>query len=188
MKLKTITMPAEEPISMTEAKLHLKIDGSDEDFTLPGLIKQAREYCEDFQNKKYITQTLEAYLDSFPNGSIEFRNCSPVQSITSIIYADSKGTDITFDSSNYGLDNVAFVNSIYLNHGKSWPSVVLKPVNGIKIRFIAGYGNAAAVPETIKQAMILHMKILHNAMLPADQEMYEKRRDSLLGMRRVVPV
>jgi uncharacterized phiE125 gp8 family phage protein len=188
MKLKMIIPPTEEPLSLAEAKIHLKVDGSDEDLTLPGLIKQAREYCEGYQNKRYITQTLEAYLDNFPCGNIEFRECSPVQSITSITYTDKDGKDTIFDSANYSLDNVAFVNEVYLNYGKNWPSITLKPINGVKIRFIAGYGNAASVPETVKHAMILHMKVLHAAMFPEDQKLYEKRRDSLLGQRRVVPV
>lgn len=188
MKLKVITPPSEEPLSLAEAKQYLKVDGNDEDSTLPGLIKQAREYCEDYQNKKYVTQTLEAYLDSFPDGDIEFRDCSPVQLITNITHTDVNNVDSVVNTTDYILDNVAFVNKVCLNYGKAWPSATLKPVNGVKIRFVAGYGNAAAVPETIKQAMILHMKILHDAMFPDDQKLYEKRRDSLLGLRRVIPV
>lgn len=179
-----------EPLTLTEAKQHLRISGTDDDILVISLIKQAREYCEDYQGRKYITQTLEAYLDKFPdnNESIKFGNCSPVQSIESIKYTDYLGVEYTFDAANYSLDNVSFVNKIDLNYGKTWPTVTLKPTNSIKIRFTAGYGDALAVPETIKWAMVLHMRILYDDYRPDEREKLEQARDALLSMNRVVPV
>lgn len=188
MKLKVITPPAAEPLSLTEAKNHLRVDGTNDDALITSLIKQAREYCEDYQGKKYITQTLEAYLDEFPDNSIEFRDCSPVQSVESIKYTDYLGVEYTFDAANYSLDNVSFVNKIDLAYGKTWPTTTLKPTNGIKIRFVAGYGDALAVPETVKWAMVLHMRILYDDYRPDERQKLEQARDALLGMRRVVPV
>lgn len=187
MKLKTITPPSTEPLTLIEAKQYLKA-AEEDDITILSLIKQAREYCEDYQSKKYIAQTLEAYLDQFPCGSIEFRDCSPVQSITSIKYISCDGEENTFDDTNYSLDDVSFVNKIDLAYEKTWPSITLKQTNGIKIQFVAGYGNAEDVPESIKWAMVLHMKVLYDDYKPDERARLEKARDSLLGMRRVIPV
>lgn len=183
LRLKIITPPATEPITLAEAKNHLRISGADDDTLIARLITHTREWCEDYQGKKYITQTLEAYLDEFPYGSIEFRDCSPVQSVTSIIYTDKDGLVTTLDVVNYSLDNVSFVNKIDLNYNKTWPAVTLKSTNGIVIRFVAG---AATVPETVKWAMVLQMKLLYDDYRPDERAGLERARDALLGMNRVM--
>lgn len=87
MVLKVITPPVAEPITLEETKQHLRISGSDDDIILLSMIKQAREFYEDFQNKKYITQVLELVMDSFPRDNyIPFKNSSSVQSVESIKY------------------------------------------------------------------------------------------------------
>jgi uncharacterized phiE125 gp8 family phage protein len=186
-----ITGPASEPITLTEAKTHLRVDGTDSDTIITSLIKQAREYAEDYQNKKYITQTLELVLDKFPDDDyIEFVNTTPVQSITSVKYFDTDGTDYTFDSANYALDTDSFVNKLHLKYQKLWPTTILQPYNGVRIRFICGYGEASAVPETFKQAMLIHIQLLYdiNRYTESDIKRMESVRDRLLGMRRVIPI
>jgi uncharacterized phiE125 gp8 family phage protein len=186
MGLKIVMAPTTEPLTPAEAKQYLRAEGED-DSIISSLIKQAREWCEDYQGKKFITQTLELVLDSFPT-EFEFRDCSPVQSITSIKYTDSSGTETTIPPADYILDNDSFVNRIVPAYGKSWPSVTLQPVNSIRVRFVAGYGAASAVPESVKWAMVLHMRLLYDDYKPDERVKIEKARDALLGMRRVIPV
>lgn len=193
MKIKVITPPAAEPVTLGEVKAALKIDTDLEDITLTPLIKQAREVCEGLQNKKYITQTLDAYLDYFPSKPIEFRDCSPVQSVTSIKYIDCADVEHIVDTATYELDNVSLVNKIDLKYGKMWPTVILKSANGVIIRFIAGYETkdvdlAGNVPEVIKQAIILQVKLLYDTFTDDEQKRIERARDNLLGLERVIPV
>ncbi len=190
MALKIITLPAAEPITLEEAKQHLRVTGSDDDIILLGMIKQAREFCEDFQNKKYITQTLELILDSFPGDNcISFKNSSPVQSVESIKYYDINGKEFIFDSSNYIVDRDSFVNRIVLGYCKLWPTVQLQPVNGVRIRFTAGFGDTGEnVPETVKWAMVFHMRLLYDDYKPDERAKIEEARNSLLGMNRVIPI
>lgn len=176
------------------------MDGNDDDALITSLITQAREYCEDYQGKKFITQTLELVLDSFPDKNyIEFKACSPIQSVTSVKYTDSDGTEKTFDSGNYMVDADSFVNCLVLGYKKQWPTDILQPVNGIRIRFIAGYppgeadaeGNidyAVNVPESVKWAMVLHMRLFYDDYKPEEQRRLEQARNALLGMNRVIPV
>lgn len=154
------------------------------------MIKQAREFCEDFQNRKYITQTLELVLDDFPDDNfISFNSCSPIQSIESIKYYDTEGQEYTFDSSNYIIDTDSFVNRIVLGYCKSWPLIPLQPANAVRIRFTAGFGDAAeAVPETVKWAMNLHMRILYDDYKPDERAKIEEARDAFLRMNRVIPI
>lgn len=191
MTVKVITPPTTEPLSLEEAKQHLRIDGSEDDSLILSLIKQAREWCEDYQGKKYITQTLELVLDLFPSDrQIEFRNCSPIQNVDSFKYTDKDGIVREFEG--YIVDKDSFINRVVLNTSKYWPTTELMPVNGIRIQFIAGFGNASAVPESIKWAMVAHMKILADGVLislkDGEKQKIESVRNSLLGMRRVIPV
>lgn len=176
-----------EPISLEEAKRILKIDINDVDEDIKRLIKQAREYCEEYQNRRYMTQTLELVFDEFPN-EIEFKNCSPVQSIVSIKYIDAAGVEKTIANTDYILDNVSFVNRIVPAYGKQWPSERLLPINAVSVQFVAGYANAADVPESIKGAMALHMQSMYDNCQPSERTKLENTRDALLGSKRVIPV
>ena len=190
MAIKIIIPPAIEPITLQEAKHHLRVDGTDDDILISSLIKQAREYCEEFQNRKYITQTLELVLDSFPRGNaIVFYNCSPLQKMESIKYYDSSRQEYLFDESNYIADLDGFVNRAVLNRGRHWPIVELQSVNAVRARVVAGYGDTAdKVPETIKWAIILQMKLLYDDYRPEEKIKLEEARNSLLTMNRVIPV
>ncbi|WP_411679852.1 head-tail connector protein [Clostridium thailandense] len=190
MALKVVTPPAVEPITLDEAKQHLRIVGNDDDIILFSMIRQAREFCEDFQNRKYITQTLELVLDDFPKYNyISFENCSPVQSVESIKYYDTNGKELIFDKSNYIVDTDSFVNRIVLGYCKLWPIITLQTVNAVRIRFTAGFGDKPeSVPETVKWAMILHMRLLYDDYRPDERTKIEEARNSLLSMNRVIPV
>jgi len=189
LSIKIITGPVTEPITLQEAKDFLKFDGNSRDAEISMAISAARVYCEDRQNKRYITQTLELILDKFPCGKhLEFDSCSPVQSVTSVKYYDSNGTEYTMDPNNYIVDTDSFVNKITLKNSRLWPSTVLQSVNGVRVRFVAGYGTAAQVPEAVKQAMVLHMRLFLDEYSPADGENLKTRMNWLLGMRGRVNV
>ena len=89
MKYQITSQPAVEPISLTEAKDHLRIDGTDEDTYLATIITAARKYCEQYCNRAFITQTWKQYPDDFSDGMK--LSINPVQSVTSITYYDEDG-------------------------------------------------------------------------------------------------
>jgi uncharacterized phiE125 gp8 family phage protein len=190
MAIKMIMPPAIEPITLEEAKEHLRISDSDNDNVILSMIVQAREFCEDFQNRRYITQTLELVLDEFPDDKcISFDSCSPVQNIESVIYYDTAGQEYVFDESNYIVDLDSFVNRIILGYCKLWPTMPLQPANAVRIRFTTGYGDTQdTVPETVKLAMILHMQILYDDYEPNEKDKLIEARNSLLSMKRVIPI
>ena len=67
MALKLSAAPALEPLSLKEVKLHLRVDSDEEDTLIQSLIAAARMDCEKFQNRAYITQTWELWMDSWPD-------------------------------------------------------------------------------------------------------------------------
>jgi hypothetical protein len=66
MALKLITGPSTEPITLTEAKLHIKQDCADDDTLIMSLIVSARQMCESRTHRRFITQTWEKYADDWP--------------------------------------------------------------------------------------------------------------------------
>lgn len=159
--LTLVTPPAEEPFDLAAAKLHLREDDTGQDSIVSALITAARSYCESFLNRALITQTWDLTLDCFPytyrpgvDSNAIMVPRAPLQSVTSITYLDTNGTSQTLASTEYIVDPKQEPGRIVPAHGKSWPSAQDR-VNAVVVRFVAGYGAAAAVPEKIKAAMKL---------------------------------
>jgi len=156
MGLKQTGAPAVEPISLAEGKLHLRIDTTAEDVLISSLIKAARQYCEGYQRRAYITQTWELWLDRFPDIDIIDVPLPPLQSVSSIKYYDTANGVHTFFDSEYFVDCKSQPGRVSLSYGKCWPTDTLRPANGVCITFVAGYGAAAAaVPVTATYAILL---------------------------------
>lgn len=157
--LKLFTAPTVEPVSSAEAKLHCRIDTSADDTLITMLIAAARRKVEADANRALITQTWELVLDVFPTQTFIELPLPPLQSVSSIKYYDNSASPVetTFASTNYlvCIDN-QYGGLIVLKDSASWP-VMTNPLEkgAVRIKFVCGYGAAAAVPEIYKQAMLL---------------------------------
>lgn len=155
-KLKLITAATVTPVTLTEARAHLRIDDTAEDTLITTLIKVATEYAEKRLARAIITQTWEQYHDAFPltNNFIEIK-LPPLQSITSIKYFDTNNDEIIWANTEYELDTIKEPGIVRLQTGKSFPGTYDR-VNAVTIRFVAGYGTAiTTVPELIRAAIKL---------------------------------
>lgn len=144
---------AEEPVTLTEAKAHLRLDVSDDDALVTELIVVARKMVERDTGRCLVTQTWDGYLDSFPCGPIEVPR-APLSSVTSILYTDANGDSQTLSASDYRVDAVSVVPRIEPAWGIVWP-VTRGMSNDARVRMVFGYGAAAAVPSPLKHAMKL---------------------------------
>lgn len=153
MALIRITAPAVEPLTIAEAKLHCRVDGSDEDALITALIVAAREQAEHETGRALVTQTWELVHDEFPEAFVLRR--APIQSVTSIKYLDdATGAEQTLDPADYLLDKDSEPGYVVPAYGKAWPATWPVP-NAVRVRYVCGYGLAAAVPVAIKQWMLL---------------------------------
>ena len=73
----------------------------------------------------------------------------------SVVYIDTDGATQTVSSSVYDVDIDQEPGRLRLAYSESWPSDRRSTPNSVIIRFVAGYGDADAVPETIKAAIKL---------------------------------
>lgn len=144
-----ITGPTFEPITLAQAKVHLKTDPNDtsEDAFIGNLITSVREQAEWYTRRVLCDQTWELRQNIFDKARIDLEK-TPVRSITSIKYIDLAGIEQTIPTSPTciyslvtGREPYAAQLGIYL----IWP-VPRGDQDGIKIRFQCGY--AYPDPET----------------------------------------
>ncbi len=165
------TAPTVEPVTVTEAKQHLRIDDSFYEYEtdlIAALIQTARELAEQHTRRAFITQTWTINLDGWPAGDEVVLPFSELISVTSVKHYDNDDTESTF--TDYSVDT-GDGGRIVLDSGSTWPTEELRPRSPIAIIFVAGYGAAAsAVPKSIKQAIL--MMVGH---------LYENRERVIIG-------
>ncbi|SNX59730.1 phage conserved hypothetical protein, phiE125 gp8 family [Nitrosomonas ureae] len=155
MPEKLITAPATEPLTLAQAKAHLRWTSSAEDELIQSLIKAARNLCEEETGRALLPQTWELSLDCFMSEMRLHR--VPVASITSVKFTDWEGAEQTLASTEYVLDNASnSIARVVIAPNKSWPQLY-NGINNVRVRYVAGYANADAVPEALKQWMKLQI-------------------------------
>lgn len=162
------TVPSSEPVSLQEVKDHLRIDTSSDDDDLARKIAEARTWAEEFTRRSFMPTTWKLYLSAWPRAIQLFR--APLSSLTSITYIDTAGDSTVLDSSIFLTNAVAEPAIITEAWQQQWPSLRNNQYNSIIIEYIAGYANAASVPDPIKQAIKAKVASL-----------YEFREDSISG-------
>jgi uncharacterized phiE125 gp8 family phage protein len=156
MALTVVTPPEIEPVSLADAKSHLRVDSTTEAADISALVAVARDYCERIQNRAYITQTLRLTLDRFPlyGGAIHLPR-APLQSVTELTYIDTTGVTRTLDDSLYRVDSESEPARITPAYGTSWP-LTLDVTNALSVGYVAGSGNAERdVPAYARHAILL---------------------------------
>lgn len=159
MTLRLFIAPAAEPVSLAEAKLHLKVEHSVDDTLIAAIIQAAREAAEHETGRSLMPQTWELLLDAFPADAIKLDK-PPVTSVVSVKYLDSGGVQQTLDGSAYTLDADYVPGYVLPAYGTFWPSTQ-DAINAVVVRFATGYANAAAVPAGIRAWMLLRIGALY---------------------------
>lgn len=151
--LRLVAAPTIDPVSIAEARAHLRVDESADDGLIAGYILAARAYIEAVTGLALISQTFEMTLHDFPS-KIELPR-APVSSITSIQYYDTADALQTLPSSFYEIDTARVPAVIQLADGYDWPTVDDR-VAAVVVRFVAGYGaTPGSIPEPIRLAILL---------------------------------
>lgn len=157
-----VTGPASEPVSLADAKDHLRVTGNSEDTILGTLITSARQWAENRTKRALINQTWRCKLDAFPamDEPIDLR-WPPLVSVTSIAYVDSNGDTQTWSSSYYTVHTDRTPGQVSLAYDADWP-VTRDQRDAVTITYVAGYGSAASnVPAAIIAAIKLQIGDLY---------------------------
>lgn len=155
MSLKLITPPSIEPVTIEDVKLHTRISHDVEDQLLGMWINSAREQAEDYMRRAFVSRVYELSFDYFPKLPLSLP-MSPVSAVASVTYIDYENTSTVMDLSNLIIDLDSDPARIAHAYGLTWPSVTLRPINSVKIRYTAGYGaTAESIPAKIIDTILL---------------------------------
>ncbi len=155
------TPPGTEPITQAEAKAHLRITHANDDTYIDTLIVAARKMFEARARRQLVTATFNLYFDRFPR--IIYLPRPPALTVESIKYFDDVGVEQTLASTEYQLDITRAVGRI-LNEttntatSTDWPTTEIGRTQAVNVEYTCGYGAAAAVPEDIKQALLMALE------------------------------
>lgn len=153
---KLVAAPVVEPVTLDEAKAHLRVDGDAEDNFISSLIVAARKHFEEFTYRALITQTWRLSLAGWPGQTFIELPKPPLQSVTSIVYRDQDGNSTTWDAGNYVVDSEREPGRVVLKYNKGWPTGTLYAVNPIQVTFEAGYGDSGSdLPEPLRHGLKL---------------------------------
>jgi hypothetical protein len=191
MSLILVTGPAEEPISLAEAKAHLRVIYDDDDDLISALIAAARHYAESICRRAFVTQTWKLVLDAFPSPSSSLSEANYYGQNWSIapgpiLMAKRDGVSgfeiypgvaqvQSVDSIQYvdtdgvlqTLDPSQYKVSLSSPIGRIVPAygtswpATRNEVDAVQVQFTSGYGAAADVPQGIKSWMLIRIGTLY---------------------------
>lgn len=162
MPLILLAGPQEEPITLAQAKLFLRVDHDDEDGLIEALVKAARLHVEEATGQRLMSQSWRVVLDEWPPGPVRV----PLRPLTALVGArlrSASGESADIDVEGAAID--AMRGEIRLAE-RPRPQ---RPFAGIEIDIEAGYAGPAEVPATLVQAlrMIIAHWYEHRAGAPA---------------------
>src|SRR5262245_51885551 len=127
MALRLISGPTVEPITLTEAKAHLRVDHTADDTLIAMYIAAARTDCEEWTARAFVAQTWELVLDEFPDDEILLPR-PPLQSVESIKYDDADGLEQTLATTEYAVDDASQPGWV-VPVTTGWPSSTFEGIN-----------------------------------------------------------
>lgn len=189
MRLTLVTSPSVEPVSLSLAKQHCRVEITDDDAYITSLITAARVLCEQRSHLAFVNQTWDAFLDTWDDdkspytdqvtgffwssnqtGSTLYTDTyrhnqillprGPVSSVTWVKYYDPTATQQTWSSSNYVVSTG--------NPGRIGPveNVFFPPIamqnDSINVRYVVGYGpDGTTTPQPAIWAILMTIAHLY---------------------------
>jgi uncharacterized phiE125 gp8 family phage protein len=152
------TPPAAEPVSVSEAKAHLRVDISDDDSYISTLITAAREWCEQYLDRTLINTQWTMRLDSFPY-EIELPRppiaTSGTTTAVSLTYTLGDDSTATLSTTAYRVDRNSTPGVVRQLRAGTWPAN-LDDYNAVAVTWWAGYGaSGTSVPAAIRHAILM---------------------------------
>ena len=177
------TPPAVEPVTVAEAKAHLRVDVSDDDTYIGTLITAAREWCEQYLDRTLVNTQWVMRFDSFPpDGTQDIELPRPPMSMAgtttavALTFTYENGTTATYSTASYRVDRNSTPGAVKTLYGQTWPPHLMDD-NAISVTWWAGYGSAgSSVPAAVRHAILMVVGIL-----------YEKRAAAESGSLNEVP-
>lgn len=153
MALVMTSAPASEPVTVAEAKAHLRVDGAAEDALIASLILTSRLHVEAALGLALITQSWRLQLDCWPDTRTLELPLRPLQAVEEVRVLDAAGTPTIVPANQYLIDVASTPPRLVRRTALPQPGLEAR---GIEIDLMAGYGDEPEdVPAPIRQALLL---------------------------------
>lgn len=162
--LKVVSEPEDWPITLEDAKRHLRIDEDDTDYDeeIEMLIEAAVSYVDGpngFLGRALVEQTWDAFFDCWPSANYFEIPLPPLIEVEGVYYNSGNGE---IELNNYSVDDASQPARIYLSMNASWPTLPVNSRSAIRVRFRAGYLDKSSpplmnVPFAIRSAILLYI-------------------------------
>lgn len=140
--------PDEEPVTLSDAKVHCRVDGSDEDQLIQSKMKTARRMCEAYAGLSFAPQTRIVRMDKFKRNLI--LPYGPVLEVTGFTYLDGDGVEQNVAAEDYVIDVESGITR--MRPVEDWPDSY-GTLNNVAITYTTGYA-PNDVPEEVKEAIL----------------------------------
>jgi uncharacterized phiE125 gp8 family phage protein len=149
------TPPVVEPVSVSDAKAHLRVDGDDDNFYIASLISAAREWVEAYLDRTLVKTQWTLKMDRFPIGDIELPRPPMLPLAVSLTFTSESGAVSVLASNLYRVDSASTPGVVRPLREADWPAY-MDDANAITITFWAGYGDdGRSVPAAIRHAILM---------------------------------
>lgn len=165
MQLTNITASIVEPVSLSDAKEHLRVDHSEDDAYIADKITVARQTAENITGRIIAAQQFRARFDCFP-AAIALPRVELI-TVDSFQYVDTDGATQT--QAAYAIRKDTVSAKLIPAYNTSWPSTEAG-YDKVTVEFTAGYENDS-VPSDIQAAIKMIVG-----------ELYMNREDSITGV------
>jgi uncharacterized phiE125 gp8 family phage protein len=185
--LKLVTAPAQEPVTLAEAKAHLRVLHDSEDTYIANLVRAARVHIEVTTGRALVTQTWDFWLAGFPKGGTIELPRPPLQSVTWVKYRDADGVEQTLAADQYDVVAPGLIGTVEEAPDATWPATQRRS-QAVNVRFVAGYSSEPQdMPEDVRAAMLMlveHLYFNRGASTAESLKATPMGVDALLGPHR----
>ena len=168
MNLKVLARGTAEPVTLAEAKLHLRVDVADDDVLIGAMISAARDMVERYTSRTLIYTAYRMTMDMW-TWDIELPRSPAVEAAANLITGISYATPrIRYWDNDYVQQTITYADDdfellldnnpplLVLPPSTIWPITAPLQRGAIEIDWIAGYGAASTgVPQLLRLAIMM---------------------------------
>jgi len=153
-----VTQPAVEPVTLAEAKSHLRVDSNDSDAEIMAMVQAAREWVETYLDRTLVhtqwAMRMEELGDEIDLPRPPVATASGYTSV-SVTYTLPTGETTTLPTESYRVDRYSTPGEIYPPYASTWPPN-REDENAVVVTWWGGYGASGKdVPASIRHAILM---------------------------------
>lgn len=159
-------------VPLDEAKLHLRVETSEDDPVVRQAVLAARRFVERrvSGHRRYLSTTYDLPVSGWWD-RLELPY-PPLASVASVKYRDGDGAEQTADAALYLAHRPEALPG-YLTRAPdaSWPTLQADRAWPVTVRFVAGYAAAESLPADVRQALLYAVTLFYERREPAKADL-----------------